>query len=920
MFASETRSLDSAEIIQINHPQESLQIKKPTFDSWKRPVILKKTRIQFEEDFSEKSLNDKSIKTFTRKTKKILKPIFALRDPENHDPITLFRIMNIVKDFINFLKQKIFTKNFTRLKYEHLHIIDDLSVENEQFLKFCKKSEYLESSDFMYYSKKKFTMQILSSYFCQRVINKFYGMNRKVFGFLASIGGEIDRFFPSLSINSKLVLFWDLLILVHSIFFVLLIPLELSFDFLLFSNEWFGNLLSFFMIFLFAVDIFLNLHKGYYNNGTQILNRSSIILNYFKKRFIFDILALFGFLHFYWNPSSLLKILILFKVFFIGEFFSYLEEKLTYSDLGDSLIHLFQLFMKIIFTAHILACIIHSIGFYNEYRETWIVTNNLTNERLTIKYVNSLYWTITTLSTVGYGDITPQNTREKLVCMGVMLIGCGFFAYSINTFGYILGELSRRKKEENKEMKVLNAMMRKKNLTWELQNKVRNYYKSLKNEENDETLNQERDVFKKLSKELQKEVILNSNAQIMKQSKVFCNNFTEDFLQKICFYLKPLNFGPEELIFDENSTNPSIFFVIKGEIACFKTNLKRINDDVLLFKVQEKDTLGEYNFFTSFKYEYSAKSIGYTRIFSLSRKDILAVLNTFPEDKQTFHSIKDHLLFNNNFKILDKKCKLCKSSHHNTYECPFINIQTNRNKIIYKLMKENNMSQVHRILTIRCPKKRRMVYIRNLSKHDFILIKTFETLRDFAIDGERGSSKKLRKTKSFSSTIQSPKNIDINLDFTKTSRSDPFIDELEKNSDNQNHFFTETLEGEEFEHRKLKTKGTKITKSISVNEYETMKTMTQMNNILLRKKLFDFEFESLKNYEVYFPHNNLISVLKRRNYALRFEKKAKYKRMIKKETRITSKKKNIFKLDEEDIIRKTKSNLKEKTMKDSNQY
>lgn len=911
--ASPTRTIDS-EILTVNHPQESLQIKKPTFDNFASPVTLKRTRIQFEENISENTMNNKSIKTFTRKTKNI-RPIFALRDPENHDPIALFRIMNIVKDFVNFLKQRIFAKNFTRLKNEHLTIIDDLSVENEQFLKFCKKSEITESSDFAYYSKKTFKLQIISSFFFQRLLNKIIAIKRRVLGILFSIGRKIDGLFPSLSINSKSVLVWDLLILFHSIFFVLLIPLELSFDFLLFSNEWFGHLLSFFIIFLFAVDIFLSLHKGYYNNGTQILNRSSIILNYFKKRFIFDILALFGFIYFYSDPSSIIKILILFKIFFIEEFFSYLEEKLTYSDLGDSLIHLFQLFMKIIFTAHILACILHSIGFYNEYRETWISTNNLTNEKLPIKYVNSLYWAITTLSTVGYGDITPQNTREQLVCMGVMLMGCGFFAYSINTFGYILGELSRRKKEENKEIKVLNAMMRKKNLTWDLQNKVRNYYKSLKNEENSETLDQEKEVFKKLSKELQKEVILNSNAQIIKQSKLFCNNFTEDFLQKICFYLKPLNFGPEEIIFDEYSTNPSIFFVIKGEIACFKTNLKRINDDVILFKIKDKDTLGDYNFFTSFKYEYSAKSIGYSRIFSLSRKDFLTVLNTFPEDKQTFHSIKDHLLFNNNIKILDKKCKLCKSSHHNTYECPFINIQTNKNKILYKLMKANNMNQANRIQKIRSQKKKRMVYIRNLSNHEFVLLKTFETLRDFAIDRERGSNKKFKKTKSMSSTMQSPKSIDINLDFTKTSKSDTLIEEAEKIS--ENHLFNETLDGDELEHRK--TKSIKISGSNSFNDYETMKTMTNMNKILLKKKLFDFDFETLKNYEVYFPHNNFISVLKKRNFTLRFEKKAKYQRLIKKDTRRSSKKKNIFKLNEAEIIMRTKTNLKEKTIKDPNQ-
>jgi voltage-gated potassium channel len=41
---------------------------------------------------------------------------------------------------------------------------------------------------------------------------------------------------------------------------------------------------------------------------------------------------------------------------------------------------------------------------------------------------NSIYWAITTLTTVGYGDIVPRTAVAKVVACAVMLMGIGFFA------------------------------------------------------------------------------------------------------------------------------------------------------------------------------------------------------------------------------------------------------------------------------------------------------------------------------------------------------------------------------------------------------------------------------------------------------------------------------------------------------------
>ena len=45
-------------------------------------------------------------------------------------------------------------------------------------------------------------------------------------------------------------------------------------------------------------------------------------------------------------------------------------------------------------------------------------------------YVTSAYWTVTTITTVGYGDISGLNLIEKAFCALVMIIGVTLFSYS----------------------------------------------------------------------------------------------------------------------------------------------------------------------------------------------------------------------------------------------------------------------------------------------------------------------------------------------------------------------------------------------------------------------------------------------------------------------------------------------------------
>lgn len=105
-----------------------------------------------------------------------------------------------------------------------------------------------------------------------------------------------------------------------------------------------------------------------------------------------------------------------------------------YSEYGAAV--LFLLMCTFALIAHWLACIWYAIGNVEGQRIGWLHSlgdqigkplndsNPLYGPTIKDKYVTALYFTFSSLTSVGFGNVSPNTNSEKIFSICVMLIGC----------------------------------------------------------------------------------------------------------------------------------------------------------------------------------------------------------------------------------------------------------------------------------------------------------------------------------------------------------------------------------------------------------------------------------------------------------------------------------------------------------------
>lgn len=95
----------------------------------------------------------------------------------------------------------------------------------------------------------------------------------------------------------------------------------------------------------------------------------------------------------------------------------------------------FEILMQVtLFAVHTIACINYLLAITHKNKEhTWLghKIQNFEDRSIWLCYTYAMYYTITTLTTVGYGDLYAGNTGEKVFNIFFMLFNIGLTSYLI---------------------------------------------------------------------------------------------------------------------------------------------------------------------------------------------------------------------------------------------------------------------------------------------------------------------------------------------------------------------------------------------------------------------------------------------------------------------------------------------------------
>ena len=221
---------------------------------------------------------------------------------------------------------------------------------------------------------------------------------------------------------------------------VLFIMLEVPFRISLLHDQPYNSLTSILetiVVAIFFVDILITFNTAYDDTSTNTLvtDRKLIAKRYIMFWFWFDFISAIPFDRISDSTTtthSTIHILRIFRILRLAKSFKtsrLIRNKLDQWDIDPAISNVITLAFQVFFVAHFVGCFWFFITIQDNdvTTPTWLTTYGYDKKDLISQYIASLYWTFTTLLTVGYGDIHATNSSERFYSVCTMLIGAMMF-------------------------------------------------------------------------------------------------------------------------------------------------------------------------------------------------------------------------------------------------------------------------------------------------------------------------------------------------------------------------------------------------------------------------------------------------------------------------------------------------------------
>jgi len=415
---------------------------------------------------------------------------------------------------------------------------------------------------------------------------------------------------------------WTTLITVVIIYLSIEIPLELIFHYEI--PDWlkFSNII---ITLIFMVDIFLNFRTAYYHDGRLIMDKLKIRKYYLKGNFFIDFIATIPFepilmlmgLGAWGSASSSLRFLRLLRLLRLFRISSVLKAKSPLIE-KPIFVTIFQYTTFSFLASHGIAC-------------GWLSVNglNLEEDNFT-NYVHSMYWTVTTLTTVGYGDVTPADNIGKLYTMLVMILGVGMYGFIIGNISSLLVKVDADREEQREKMAELVAFMTRNEVPKDLRDEVICFYihfLTVRSGKLKET------VMRELPDPLRDQLELYVSLKMINMVPFFrpLGTKCKEALSKV---LEPLVVGPDKYVIKEGDIGKEMYFVGHGLLQVFVENVGDIAE------IDRGSFFGEMALMEETPRTASVKSLTYCNLYKLDKDNFLKIMDEFEELSEKINEVR----------------------------------------------------------------------------------------------------------------------------------------------------------------------------------------------------------------------------------------------------------------------------------------
>uniref|UniRef100_A0A151UI66 Potassium channel n=1 Tax=Cajanus cajan TaxID=3821 RepID=A0A151UI66_CAJCA len=426
---------------------------------------------------------------------------------------------------------------------------------------------------------------------------------------------------------------WEMLLIVLVVYSAWICPFE--FAFLPYKQDTLfiiDNIVNSF----FAIDIMLTFFVAYLDNHSYLLvdHPKKIAIRYISTWFIFDVCSTAPFqsisLLFTDHSSEIgfkvLNMLRLWRLRRVSSLFARLEKDIRFNYFWT---RCSKLIAVTLFAVHCAGCFNYLIADrYPDAKRTWIgaVYPNFKELSLWERYVTSMYWSIVTLTTTGYGDLHAENTREMLFDIFYMLFNLGLTAYIIGNMTNLVVHWTSRTRNFRDTVRAASEFASRNHLPHHIQDQMLSHLclkfktEGLKQQE---TLNG-------MPKAIRASIAYHLFFSVVQKVYIF-QGVSDDFLFQLVTEMEAEYFPPKEDVILQNESPTDLYMLVSGAV-----DLIRYVDghDQILKKATAGDTFGEIGVLYCTPQPFTVRTTELSQILRLSRSSLMNSLHAYPEAAQ----------------------------------------------------------------------------------------------------------------------------------------------------------------------------------------------------------------------------------------------------------------------------------------------